>query len=131
MDLKRLSQTAEKALKAENCPESVELSVLLTDDKGITELNKRYLGKDQPTDVLSFYVNEELERREGVLGDVVISTETARLQALERDKSLDNELDLLLTHGILHLLGYTDYTDETRQQMNMRAAEIIGQEAAR
>lgn len=131
MDPKRLTKTAKKLLQTQKCPESCEVSVLLTDDAGITELNLRYLGKDRPTDVLSFYQADNPEEREDLLGDVVISVETAQRQAKERDKSLDDEMDLLLAHGILHLLGFTDYTEETASKMQEQAAEAIGQEAAR
>ncbi|MEN6370772.1 MAG: rRNA maturation RNase YbeY [Armatimonadota bacterium] len=128
---KRLTETAEKMLRAEGCPESSEVSILLIDDEGITSLNREYLGKDRPTDVLSFYQSENPEERGDVLGDIVISVETAKRQADERKKSLDEELDLLVSHGILHLLGYTDYTEETARRMQERAAEVIGPEAAR
>jgi probable rRNA maturation factor len=127
----RLVKTAEKALSAEGCPESSEVSVLLLDDAAITALNRDYRGKDRPTDVLSFYQAENPEERGDVLGDVVISVETAKRQADERNKSLDDEMDLLLAHGILHLLGYTDYTEDDAKHMQHRAAEIIGTEAAR
>jgi probable rRNA maturation factor len=127
----RLKITAEKVLKVEKCAESSEVSVLLIDDAHITELNRNYRGKDRPTDVLSFYQAETPEERGDVLGDVVISVETAARQAGERDKSLDDELDLLLTHGILHLLGYTDYTEKDARQMHQRAAKIIGEDIAR
>lgn len=131
VDQKRLSETASKALRAEGCPESSEVSIMLVDDEGITRLNKEYLGKDRPTDVLSFYQAEDPEERGDVLGDVVISVETAKRQAEERGKRLDEELDLLTAHGILHLLGYTDYTEEAARRMQDKAAEIIGPEAAR
>lgn len=123
--------TSEKTLRAEECAESSELSVLLVDDARITELNREYREADRPTDVLAFYQAEEPEERGDVLGDVVISVETAKRQADERGKSLDDEMDLLLAHGILHLLGYTDYTEEGKRRMNRRAAEIIGEESAR
>ena len=128
---KSLVETAKKLLQTEGCPDSCEVSVLLTDDTIITELNRKYLDKDRPTDVLSFYQAKEPEERTDLLGDVVISVETAKHQADERNKSLDDELDLLLAHGLLHLLGYTDYTKESAKRMQERAAEIIGAEAAR
>lgn len=107
------------------------MSILLLDDTAITELNKNYKHRDRPTDVLSFYQDENPEDRGDILGDVVISVETAKRQADEREKSLDDEMDLLLAHGILHLLGYTDYTDDDAKRMHARAGEIIGTEAAR
>ncbi len=130
VDLRRLERTAVKLLQAERQPETSEVSVLLTDDAGITELNRRYRGKDRPTDVLSFYTDAELPDA-GVLGDVVISVETAKRQADERVKSLDDEMDLLMAHGILHLLGYTDDNDEASAEMLRRARETVGAEAAR
>jgi probable rRNA maturation factor len=131
VNLERLTQTAEKLLRAEGCAESSEVSLLLTDDAGITELNRKYKQRDHPTDVLSFYQSELPEERGDVLGDVVISVEMAKSQAEERGKSLDDEMDLLLVHGILHLLGFTDYTDEDARLMQERAAAVIGEEAAR
>jgi probable rRNA maturation factor len=125
VDRKRLLKTAVRLLKAEGCPESSEVSILLTDDAGISELNRQYRGEDRATDVLAFPMQGE------VLGDVVISAETAKRQADERDKSLDDEIVLLLAHGILHLLGYTDDTDDEAHRMQQRAAEVIGAAAAR
>jgi probable rRNA maturation factor len=85
-----------------------ELSIAFVSDRKITELNRVYLSRNHPTDVMAF------SQREGeggtiqphVLGDVIISVETAATQAQERGTSLEAELDLLLVHGILHLLGY-------------------------
>jgi probable rRNA maturation factor len=81
--------------------------------------------------VLSFYQYDDPEARPEVLGDVVISVDTAEMQAEERSKPLDDEMDLLLCHGILHLLGFTDDTTENAEEMQERAAAIIGEEAAR
>jgi len=133
---RRLQRTAQKLLRAEGCPETCEVSVLLTDDAHIAELNRHYRGTDRPTDVLAFYTNAGLDTgsptgESVVLGDVVISVETAKRQADERGKSLDDELDLLIAHGVLHLLGYTDDTEEAASRMQEEAAEIIGREAAR
>lgn len=85
-----------------------ELSVLLTDDPGIQDLNREYRAKDQTTDVLSFPQDEEAENGQGqtLLGDVVVSMETAALQAKDHNLSLEEELILLLIHGILHLMGH-------------------------
>ena len=85
-----------------------ELSLLLTDDAEIRRLNKTYRSLDQATDVLSFPQDEEAvnESGETLLGDVVISVETAARQAEEHHLSFNEELILLAIHGILHLLGY-------------------------
>lgn len=85
-----------------------ELSLLLTGDAEIRRLNKSYRNLDQATDVLSFPQDEEAVNESGdtLLGDVVISVETAARQAEEHHLSFNEELILLAIHGILHLLGY-------------------------
>ena len=98
---------------------AAELSILLTDDQAIRELNRVYRGKDQPTDVLSFAQQDELAadgaRRAGEaapdrppfpLGDIVISLDTATRQAAALALATPARLRTLLIHGILHLLGY-------------------------
>lgn len=101
-----------------------ELNVVLLSDRAIRRLNARYLGRPGPTDVLAF------SQREGVgpgpenrmLGDVVIGVETALRQASERRAPLNAELDLLLVHGVLHLVGY-DHVRSQSQRLRMRRAE--------
>ena len=81
-----------------------ELSLALVTDREIHVLNRQYRDKDKPTDVLSFPLADELQPF--LLGDVVISVETAARQAQRRGHSLRKELQTLLIHGVLHLLGY-------------------------
>ena len=85
-----------------------ELSISLVSDKKITELNRNYLQRNRPTDVLAFPMNEGEfgEINPNLLGDVVVSVETALAQADKQDHSLDEELCLLVIHGILHLVGF-------------------------
>jgi rRNA maturation RNase YbeY len=83
-----------------------ELSLSLVGDDEIQSLNLRYREKNRPTDVLSFPSDEALPGGERLLGDVVISVETAKRQAKERKIALRDELVVLLIHGILHLIGY-------------------------
>jgi probable rRNA maturation factor len=102
---------------------------LLTKDEHIRILNRDYRGADTPTDVLSFSLLEAedvLPDGSGnVLGDVVISVETARRQAEERGEAVEKEIDILLTHGVLHLLGY-DHTDKSGEdRMFARQAELL------
>ncbi len=85
--------------------EKVEVSVYLTDDKTIRELNRAYREKDKPTDVLSFPISEEVGGWT-VLGDIVISVDTAKRQAEYMGHPLEEEIKRLLVHGFLHLLGY-------------------------
>jgi probable rRNA maturation factor len=91
--------------------EEAELSVVLVSDRRMEQLNRRYLGRNRPTDVLAFSQWEG--GGEGLhptcLGDVVISAETAKGQAARAAVPLTREMDLLLVHGVLHLIGY-DHT---------------------
>jgi len=87
-----------------------ELSILLTDDDQIAELNKRYLNREGPTNVLAFPMTEGAAEGsaecEGVLGDIVISVDTARREAQTCGETAAETLFRLLIHGLLHLLGY-------------------------
>ncbi|MDO8683090.1 MAG: rRNA maturation RNase YbeY [Armatimonadota bacterium] len=120
-------------LRAEGCSEDVEVSALLTDDRRMQELNRTYRDLDRPTDVLSFsqIEGEGEEAAKDLLGDVAISVETAVRQAMERDKNPDDEMDLLIAHGLLHLLGYEDETDAGADEMRRKAAAVLGDEIAR
>lgn len=101
-----------------------ELSIVLCDDAFIRPLNRDYRGKDAATDVLSFAMQEgeDLIEEDPVLGDLVISVETAGRQAAEQGHDLAAELRVLLVHGLLHLLGYDHEVDEV-EAAEMRAAE--------
>ncbi|MFO8073481.1 MAG: rRNA maturation RNase YbeY [Polyangia bacterium] len=104
-----------------------ELSVLLTDDAGIRELNRDYRGLDRPTDVLSFPQPEDWPSAPGepaILGDVAISTETAARQAAERRCTLLQETTELLIHGVLHLVGYDHEGEKEAEEMQRRADEM-------
>ena len=102
--LKNRLKTVLTGLELGNC----ELSVLFTDDPGIRDLNRKYRSQDHATDVLSFPQDEGVENGQGqvLLGDVAVSVETAARQAEDHHLSLEEELILLLIHGILHLMGY-------------------------
>lgn len=103
-----------------------ELSVLLTDDASIRELNREWRDKDEPTDVLAFPIDERAARdaherasggRDLVLGDVVISLDTALRQARGRKRELFEEVRFLLAHGLLHLIGFDHATPEEKREM--------------
>ena len=85
-----------------------EIGILFVDDREIRELNEQYLKRDRPTNVISFPMaqGEFSEINPQLLGDVVISVETAIREARESGLSLEEEIAFLLIHGILHLLGY-------------------------
>ncbi|HOQ29309.1 MAG TPA: rRNA maturation RNase YbeY [Armatimonadota bacterium] len=128
MEIERITG---KLLERENLPGEIEISVLFTDNEGIRQLNREYRGIDTPTDVLSFPLStpEELaqapEETEVLLGDVVISVETAREQARQQGHSIKRESALLLTHGLLHLLGYDHGSEEERERMRQMESEVV------
>ena len=110
-----------------------ELSILLCDDATIHELNRDYRNKDRPTDVLAFAMREGEggELHPSLLGDVVISIETARRQAREHGRSIAAEVTQLLAHGLLHLLGYDHRTDEEDRVMRARTDVLFAAATAR
>ena len=120
---KRLGQILE-ALDQSAC----ELSVLLTDDRKIQELNSQYRSLDKPTDVLSFPQDSAAVNEKGMplLGDVVISVETAARQAEEHLLTLDEELALLAIHGILHLRGLDhERSRKEARQMQQQTRDLF------
>lgn len=112
--------------------ENSELSISLVNDAIIQEINLEHRGKDKPTDVLSFPQNEfvrpEVPRRGSnlaILGDVVISLDTAERQARGRKRPLVDEVRFLLAHGVLHLLGYDHMTPPDKKQMTQKTRELV------
>lgn len=110
--------------------EPCELAVVVTDDEVLRELNCRHRGVDVPTDVLAFpdetqgpFVGAPGLPR--YLGDVIISFCRAEAQATEVGHNVQVEMQLLVIHGVLHLLGYDDVTEEQRAQMWIAQAEIL------
>jgi rRNA maturation RNase YbeY len=103
---RRLARTARRCLRALGL-DGAELSLVLVSDPVMHELNRSWRGKNRPTDVLAFSQREGAGAApDGLLGDVVISVDTARRQAAALGHSLAAEGDRLLVHGLLHLLGY-------------------------
>ena len=98
-----------------------EISLLMTDDKSIRELNKDFRNIDKSTDVLSFPMEEET-----MLGDIAISLETAKRQSESADIHIEREVAFLFIHGVLHLLGYDHETDpESEKEMFDLQEEIL------
>ncbi|MBV9263154.1 MAG: rRNA maturation RNase YbeY [Candidatus Eremiobacteraeota bacterium] len=124
-----LVATARRLLAAADVPNG-DLSLSLVDDSRIRELNRDYRGKDRATDVLSFPLIAASDASpEPLLGDVVISVETARRQAAEYDASLQREIYRLLIHGLLHLMGHDHVASAERVAMRReerRLAKAIG-----
>lgn len=113
MKIKKTAETVLKGLGYSDC----ELSVLLTGNDEIRELNRDYRNMDRPTDVLSFPMDDKY-----LLGDIAISVEKAEKQAREFKVTKDEEIGRLLVHGILHLIGY-DHVKGGRQAKAMKAKE--------
>ncbi|HBG48116.1 MAG TPA: rRNA maturation RNase YbeY [Cyanobacteria bacterium UBA9971] len=111
---------------------NLEVDIVFCDDADIQELNMSYRGKDKPTDVLSFALFADnpdeyfIIDNQISLGEIIISTETAKKQAVEREKTFNDEIYFLLSHGILHLLGF-DHPDEgTLEDMLALQHEMTG-----
>ena len=109
---------------------AAELSIALTDDGEIHELNRVFRRRDRPTDVLAFAMREGAvtgkSPRPGheLLGDVVVSVETARRQAARRGRTLEAEVRVLLAHGLLHLVGYDHETKKQARAMGAKTREL-------
>ena len=126
-----LRRIARHVLAAEDAGPT-ELGVVVTDDATVRELNRRYLGVDEPTDVLSFGLGEKDDAPFALppgeapsLGEVIISYPTAVRQAEEEGHSVEAEVAHLLVHGVLHLLGYDHSEAEDERRMREREGEIL------
>ncbi len=125
VDEPSLSGLARHVLDKEGLDESAELSILLIGADHIRRLNARFAGHDHATDVLSFPMMDDEEANESMLGDVVLCPEIARANAEKLNHSLDRELNVLLVHGILHLLGYDHQGKMDQSEMERRLTEIL------
>lgn len=105
---------------------SVDMSIVLTDDAQLHELNREYLGIDAPTDVLSFPASEsDPETGTPYLGDILISIPRAKQQAEAAGHSVEDEVQLLVVHGTLHLLGHDHATAQEKARMWQAQAEVM------
>ena len=105
---------------------SAELGVLFVGDQRMRGFNRRYRGKDRTTDVLAFAMREAPNFSAHLLGDVVIAVPTAARQARQGQRSLDEELTILLVHGILHLCGYDhERSEKEARRMHRRERMIL------
>ncbi|MCX8084047.1 MAG: rRNA maturation RNase YbeY [Calditerrivibrio sp.] len=95
---------------------TAEISLVLTDDSEIQEINRLYRKMDKPTDVLSFPINESKKLSSQILGDIVISMDKVKSQAIENDCTEKEELAFLFIHGLLHLLGYDHEVSEKDEE---------------
>ncbi|MCR5008564.1 MAG: rRNA maturation RNase YbeY [Oribacterium sp.] len=138
-----INEIIEAAITYEKCPYECEISVVITDDEGIHQLNKEARGIDSPTDVLSFpmvdwetpadfeVINEEdsdifnPDSGELLLGDIVLNQNRIESQAEEYGHTERRELAFLVAHSMLHLFGYDHMEDDERVEMERRQKEIL------
>jgi probable rRNA maturation factor len=138
----KIEQLLQLAGEAEGISEG-EVSLTFTNDEEIHRLNREYRGIDRPTDVLSFAMQEdgvdeldiifevdsedEQDPISGMLGDIIISVDTALAQSEEYGHSLEREIGFLFVHGFLHLMGYDHQDDETEAEMTAKQEAILQQ----
>jgi probable rRNA maturation factor len=121
-----LERAARFTLDHESAPADSELTIVLSDDAQLRELNKQYLGIDSPTDVLSFSSSEiDPETNVPYLGDVILSIPRAMEQAAAAGHSVEAETQLLVVHGMLHLLGHDHAEPADKARMWQAQAEVM------
>jgi len=131
-ELDFVQKILEHAAKEEGLGQS-EVSVTFVTNEMIRDINREYRGKDQPTDVISFAMEELGEGETAIigspeprmLGDIIISLDRTREQAADYGHSFERELGFLAVHGFLHLLGYDHMTEEDEKKMFSRQEEIL------
>jgi probable rRNA maturation factor len=124
IDTGRVRRSLKRLLKELNCDDS-EISILLVDDPQIREINKAYLERDCPTNVISFSMTEGSfgHIHPEILGDIILSTETAARDALTGHLDFMDEVEFLLIHGLLHLIGYNHENTSAAEAEKMKNLE--------
>jgi probable rRNA maturation factor len=118
MDRNALEHAAQKTLLEQAKSQDTDMTIVITSNEKVQELNRSFLGIDAPTDVLAFsagYIDPDTERT--YLGDIVIALPQADNQAQAAGHTLGEELQLLVVHGVLHLLGFDHDDPQVKQQM--------------
>ena len=118
VDRRAIRRIVRETLKREG--RGGEVSLVITDNAYVRELNRKYRSVDKPTDVLAFPMDDS-----EVLGDIVISVDKAEEQALAYRQSFEQEMARLIVHGVLHLLGYTDGGRRQMKKMHERQEQIL------
>jgi len=126
LDQAGLERAALQVLQQAGADASAETTIVLTDDAQLHSLNRQFLGIDAPTDVLSFPGGEtDPDSQALYLGDVIISLSRAQAQAAAGGYALQDELQLLIVHGMLHLLGHDHAEEEEKAIMWAAQTEIL------
>ena len=129
-----LLELAETVLRAEGVPEESEVAIVFIDDEQMAEMNERHLGRSGPTDVLSFPIEDSQPGKPlGVdpagpplsLGDVFIAPAVVRRNAVERGVDPEDEMGLMVVHGLLHLLGWDHEEDDEAERMEARERKLL------
>lgn len=140
LDAGWLESVAQKVLAAQGVSPDAEVGLVMATQETVQELNRSYLGKDRPTDVMAFSMLP-LEVGSGAdlppfvappdglthLGEVIISYPQAVIQAEEHNHPVEREITILIIHGILHLLGFDDEKPELKEKMSAREQEILSE----
>ena len=128
----RLQDGLNAVAKLHDLDDMTEVDITIVDDEEIHQLNRDYRGVDRPTDVLSFALDEDdedepelLEGQLHLLGDIIISAETATRQAEEFGHGVEREIVYLAVHGLLHLLGYDHMVEEDKVIMRAKEEEAL------
>lgn len=122
--IKLIEKAVEACLFEEKISSNVEVSLSFVNNREIKELNKKYRGKDYPTDVLSFPLNEEVQGLI-ILGDIIVSIEKVIQQAQEYNHPFEREITYLIIHGMFHLLGYDHLNKEDKKIMRDKEKKIV------
>ena len=134
VDLEQLRRLAELVLSEEGYPAETELTVLLVSEDEMAAYNERFLERSGPTDVLAFPVEELMpgvvpdQDSNGpplIIGDVIVAPGYVGRQAEKNDVAFEDEMALMVAHGILHLLGYDHIEDDDAELMERREAELL------
>jgi len=121
-----LERAAQETLEFAQSGKQGDLSIVLTGDEALQRLNHEFMGIDAPTDVLSFPADFiDPDTSQPYLGDVIISIPRAKAQAFENGQSVQDEVLLLVVHGVLHLLGYDHALPEEKEQMWAAQAAVL------
>ncbi len=131
VDQQSLGEAARATVRQQSVRDEGEVVIVITDDEGIRSLNREFRNLDHPTDVLSFpgTLDEGFvtpEGYSGYLGDVVISYSRAEAQAMEAGHPVARELQLLVIHGVLHLMGLDDADEAGWRRMSEQQDRILG-----
>ncbi len=131
-DIQRLISLGQHLYAELNIAPDAELAIVFVDNDAMSQLHQEWMGLDGPTDVMSFPMDElrpgtEDKPAQGLLGDIVISPEVATDHAQRGGHSVADEIALLVTHGLLHLLGYDHHDDDEKHQMFTMQNQLLEQ----